>query len=307
MRKLVPSRKPTAFDPATLRRRNSGSGRRGASTFVSMTKNAASSAAPGGEHGDGLRSRPADLGRPGDGVDEDQQGGGDRDGAEGVVAPPCGADTALGYHLGGQDQRGRADGDVEEEDVLPPDVRGEDAAGEEPDRPAQRADPAPDAERLVALGPLGEHVHHDRQRGREHERRPEPLDPPHHDQEGVRGGEAAAERGAGEDDQAGHQQAASAQQVSRAAAEEQEAGEGQPVGGDHPLQVGLGKVELAADGRQGDVDDREVHDGDEVGHHQQGEGAPALARRLGRMAGPEPGGQAGGTGTSGRGSGPLTE
>ena len=46
MRKLVPSRKPAAFDPATLLSRNSGSGRSGASTFVSMTKNAASNAAP---------------------------------------------------------------------------------------------------------------------------------------------------------------------------------------------------------------------------------------------------------------------
>ena len=67
------------------------------------------------------------------------------------------------------------------------------------------------------------------------------------------------------------------EQVSSPAAEEQEAGEGQPVGGDHPLQVGLGEVELAADGRQGDVHDREVHDGDEVGRHQQGESSPALA------------------------------
>ena len=70
-----------------------------------------------------------------------------------------------------------------------------------PTAPAQRADPAPDAERLVAFDPLGEHVHHDRQRGGEHERRPEPLDPSHHDQEGVRGGDPAAEPGRGEHDQ----------------------------------------------------------------------------------------------------------
>jgi len=187
------------------------------------------------------------------------------------------AHTALGHQLGGQNQRGDADGDVEEKDVLPPDIGGEDAAGEEPNRPAQRAHPAPDAQRLVAFGPLGEHVHHDRQRGGEHERRPESLHPPHHDQERVRGGETATERGAGEDDQAGHEEAAPAEQVSSAATKEQEAGEGQPVGGDHPLQVRLGEVELTADGRQGDVDDREIHDGDDVGHDQQGKGSPALA------------------------------
>ena len=57
-------------------------------------------------------------------------------------------------------------------------------------------------------------------------------------------GEPAGQRGAGEHDQAGHEEAAAADQVSRAAAEEQEAAEGQAVGGDHPLQVGLGEVEL---------------------------------------------------------------
>jgi hypothetical protein len=56
--------------------------------------------------------------------------------------------------------------------------------------------------------------------------------------------------------------------VSDVAAKEHEAGEGQPVGGHHPLQVGLGEMELAADGGQGDVHDREVHDRDEVAHGQ---------------------------------------
>jgi hypothetical protein len=46
VRKLVPSRKPAAFDPATLLSWNSGSGRSGASVFVSMTKNTTSNAAP---------------------------------------------------------------------------------------------------------------------------------------------------------------------------------------------------------------------------------------------------------------------
>jgi hypothetical protein len=46
VRKLVPSRKPTAFDPATLPSRNSRRGSSGASTLVSMTKNTVSSATP---------------------------------------------------------------------------------------------------------------------------------------------------------------------------------------------------------------------------------------------------------------------
>ena len=108
----------------------------------------------------------------------------------------------------------------------------------------------------------------------QHEGRPEALDPPHDDQEGVRGGEPAAERGGGEDGQARHEHAPTPKQVGGPAAEEQEAPEGQTVGGDHPLQIGLGEVELHADGGQGHVDDREVHDGHEVGHDQQGKGRP---------------------------------
>ena len=107
--------------------------------------------------------------------------------------------------------------------------------------------------------------------------------PAHHDEEGVRGGQAASERGGGEDRQAGHEHAAAAEQVSGAAAEEQEAGEGQPVGGHHPLQVGLGETERAADGGQGDVHDREVHDRHEVGRDQQRERFPALTGPAGTL------------------------
>ncbi len=39
VKKLPPSRNPTAFDPATVLRRNSRIGSRGASTLVSMTRN----------------------------------------------------------------------------------------------------------------------------------------------------------------------------------------------------------------------------------------------------------------------------
>jgi hypothetical protein len=48
---------------------------------------------------------------------------------------------------------------------------------------------------------------------------------------------------------------------------EQEASEGQPVGGDDPPQIGLGKVKLHAYGGKRGVDDREIHDGHEEGHH----------------------------------------
>ena len=60
-----------------------------------MTRNSREQRRAGGEHGHGLGGRPADLGRLGDGVDEHQQGGGDRHGAEGVVAPRGALPTRL--------------------------------------------------------------------------------------------------------------------------------------------------------------------------------------------------------------------
>ena len=45
VKKLAPSRNPTAFDPATVLRRNSLMGSRGASTLVSTTRNEMSRAA----------------------------------------------------------------------------------------------------------------------------------------------------------------------------------------------------------------------------------------------------------------------
>ena len=45
------------------------------------------------------------------------------------------------------------------------------------------AEPAPDPERLVALGALGEHVHHDRQGGGQHHRCSDALDRPGSDHE----------------------------------------------------------------------------------------------------------------------------
>src|SRR6266508_671490 len=83
------------------------------------------------------------------------------------------------------EQRGRAARDVQEEDVLPANVAGDKPTRDQPYRGAQGADAAPDAERLVALGTLTEHVCHDRERRRQHHRRPQPLQPTHRDQEPV--------------------------------------------------------------------------------------------------------------------------
>ena len=65
------------------------------------------------------------------------------------------------------------------------------------------------------------------------------------------------------------------QQVRGAAAEQQEAAEGQRVAGNDPLQARFRHVQLAADGRQRDVDDREVRDRHEEQDSQHRERAPA--------------------------------
>ena len=107
-----------------------------------------------------------------------------------------------GTSRGASEQRSQTDRDVQEEDVLPSDVAGEHATGDQADRGAGGRDAAPQAERLVALGALREHVHHDRQRRRQHDRRTCALQAAHHDQERVAAGQPAGQRCRGEDRQA---------------------------------------------------------------------------------------------------------
>jgi hypothetical protein len=152
----------------------------------------------------------------------------------------------------------------------------EEAAGDQSDGGAACADAAPEAERLVALGALVEHVHDDRERGGQHDRGSEPLQAAHRDQEAVGCRKRAGERGGGEDPEPEHQDASASQQIGAPAAEQEETAEGEAVGGDHPLQVRLAEVELAADRRQRDVHDRQVDDGHEVRDRKPGERAPAV-------------------------------
>ena len=67
------------------------------------------------------------------------------------------------------------------------------------------------------------------------------------------------------------------EQVGHAPAQQQEAAEGQHVGVDDPGQVLLGEVEVLADRRQRDVDDRRVEHDDELGAAEQRQRQPAAA------------------------------
>ena len=92
---------------------------------------------------------------------------------------------------------------------------------------------------------------------------PSPCDPAHGDQEPVAAGKSAGKGRRGEDREADREDAPASEKIGGSAAEEQEASERDPVSGHHPLQVRLREVELLADRRQRDVDDRDVGDGHE--------------------------------------------
>ena len=78
---------------------------------------------------------------------------------------------------------------------------------------------------------------------------------------------------------------AAAEQVGGPPAQQQEAAKGQPVGGHDPLQVRLREVQLAADRRKRDVNDRQVGDGHEERNRQHCERAPTAYRQRGARDG----------------------
>ncbi len=83
--------------------------------------------------------------------------------------------------------------DVDEEDPVPVEVLGEQAADHRPDREREGRDPGPDADRRAPL-PGRERRRDDRERGRVHQRGTGPLEDAGGDQLGPGGGETAEER-----------------------------------------------------------------------------------------------------------------
>src|SRR5262249_43828555 len=85
-------------------------------------------------------------------------------------------DPALPQEEGREGERGQADGDVDEEDPLPAEAVDDRAADQPGGRRADAAERAPNPECLVALGSLLEGGGDDRDRGRGHDRGPDPLE-----------------------------------------------------------------------------------------------------------------------------------
>ena len=141
------------------------------------------------------------------------------------------------------------------------------APGQQPHCGPGRGHEAEDAEGLGLLLRLREEADdHGQDHGRAG-RAADALDEAGADQNGLRGRKPAGQGGGGEDPQTQQEDALAAHQVGQPAGQQQEAGKGDQIAVDHPGQAAGGEAQVAADRRQGDVDDRHVH------HDQQEPGA----------------------------------
>ena len=104
---------------------------------------------------------------------------------------------------------------------------------------------------------------------------PMPISAAHRDQQLGRAGERGAERAEAEDEQAERQRALAAEAVAERAGGQQHAGEHEHVDVDDPLQLRGGRVEIALERGQRDVEDRVVEPDHEQRQAQDGERPPA--------------------------------
>jgi hypothetical protein len=95
--------------------------------------------------------------------------------------------------------------------------------------------------------------------------------------------ETGRERSDAEDDPAEAEDPAGAEEVGEAGAEEQQPAEDDDVGVEDPREVLGGETEVGLHLRQGDADDRRVHDDHGLGEGDESERDPASrCRRCGR-------------------------
>ena len=137
-------------------------------------------------------------------------------------------------------------------------------------------DAAVDGEGPGPLLGLGEGDRQQREGGRRHDGGEGALEGPGAEEHGRVLGQAAQGRGGGEADQADDEHPLAAEVVGDAAAEEQQPGEGQGVGGQHPLAVGRRDVQGTLGRGQGDDDHGGVEHHHELGHGDDGQRPEAL-------------------------------
>ena len=122
----------------------------------------------------------------------------------------------------------------------------------------------------------------DRQRGRRHDRGPDPLEGAGADQRLVRPGEPAEKRSEREQTHADHEDPPPPEQVGGPPAEQEQAGERERIGAHHPLQPSRREAEILLDRGESDGHDRRVEDDHEERAAEQGERPPAARIESGR-------------------------
>ncbi|HTE70975.1 MAG TPA: hypothetical protein VK942_19825 [Actinomycetes bacterium] len=195
-----------------------------------------------------------------------------------VQPPEVGLVAALGEQHRRQCQAEDSHGDVDPEHPRPAERAGDHAAQEEPGDAAARRRGGPAAERTGALAALGKRRGQQRQGRRDGDRGAKALDGAGGHQHHRGAGQAAGQRGHGEQREPGGKQPPAAVQVGGPARQQQKAPEAQRIDARHPLEVMLGKAEVAADGGQGDDHDGDAEDVDELRHAQQGERCPSAGQ-----------------------------
>ena len=162
---------------------------------------------------------------------------------------------------GAHDQRDDADGHVDEEDPVPVDELGQDAAGQKAKGAAAGDHEREDAHRLGALAGLLETGDEDRQDDAGGEGSAEALSEARRDQLRRPVGHPAGNGGHREEEDPSQEHLPAADQVTHPPGDQQEASIGDQVRVDDPGQLRLAEPEVRLDRRQGHVHDRGVeHD-----------------------------------------------
>ena len=170
-----------------------------------------------------------------------------------------------------EQQRRARQGDVDQEDGLPPEGLCQESAQQHADHEPCRTRSAPDAQRAVPRSAFRERGVDQRQSGGEDQCPAEPLNRSRDEQQARSAGQAAGERRRGVEGEARRQDPAAPEQVRGAPAEEEEAGRGDGVGADHRLKR-LGRVaQVARDVGQRHHDDVLVQRDDQHRERQQRE------------------------------------
>jgi hypothetical protein len=92
-------------------------------------------------------------------------------------------------------------------------------------------------------------------------------------------GHPAQERADREDRQACHEDAPATEDVGQPPAQEQHPAEQDRVRADHPLEVGLGEVQIAFDRGQRDIHDGDIQHNHELRRHDRRQGQPLAPGR----------------------------